>query len=111
MKKTVFLRCGIIAAVVVVMFTLGSPVAFAQSGDSASSASVWHYAFAAFGLGLIVCGAAFGIAKAAAAAAEGISRQPSAAAQITGTVNLPIFLLEGVAIIAEVIILLIVFVK
>ena len=38
----------------------------------------------------------------AAAAAESIARQPSAAAQITGAVNLPLFLLEGVAILAEV---------
>ena len=37
-----------------------------------------------------------------AAAAEGIARQPSAADKITGAVNLPLFLLEGVAILAEV---------
>ena len=53
-------------------------------------------------LGLIVIGAGLGIGKLAAAAAEGIARQPSAAAQITGAVNLPLFLLEGVAILAEV---------
>jgi hypothetical protein len=35
-------------------------------------------------------------------------RQPSAAAQITGAVQLPLFLLEGVAVIAEVVALLIV---
>ena len=34
--------------------------------------------------------------------------QPAAAAQITGAVNLPLFLLEGVAILAEVFVLLIV---
>ena len=49
-----------------------------------------------------------GIGKFAAAAAEGIARQPAAAAQITGAVNLPLFLLEGVAILAEVFVLLIV---
>ena len=37
-----------------------------------------------------------------------IGRQPSAAAQITGAVQLPLFLLEGVAILAEVFALLIV---
>ncbi|MDR0842164.1 MAG: ATP synthase F0 subunit C [Acidobacteriota bacterium] len=63
---------------------------------------------AAIGLGLIAIGAALGIGKATAAAAEGIARQPSAAAQITGAVNLPIFLMEGVAILAEVFVLLIV---
>ena len=56
----------------------------------------------AIGLGLIVIGAGLGIGRFAAAAAEGIARQPSAAAQITGAVNLPLFLLEGVAILAEV---------
>ena len=59
-------------------------------------------------LGMIVIGAGLGIGKLAAAAAEGIARQPSAAAKITGAVNLPLFLLEGVAILAEVFALLIV---
>ena len=54
------------------------------------------------GLGLIVIGAGLGIGKFAAAAAESISRQPEAADKITGAVNLPLFLLEGVAILAEV---------
>lgn len=72
---------------------------------------VLHYFGAAIGLGLIVIGAGLGIGRFAAAAAEGIARQPNAAAQITGAVNLPLFLLEGVAIIAEVVILLIVFIR
>ena len=54
------------------------------------------------GLGLTVVGAAMGIGKFAAAAAEGIARQPEAADKISGAVNLPLFLLEGVAILAEV---------
>ena len=62
-----------------------------------------------FGLGMIVIGAGLGIGKLAAAAAEGIARQPSAASQITGAVNLPLFLLEGVAILAEVFALLVLF--
>lgn len=69
---------------------------------------VLHYFGAALGLGLIVVGAGMGIGRLAAAAAEGIARQPNAAAQITGAVNLPLFLLEGVAILAEVFVLLIV---
>ncbi len=67
--------------------------------------------FVAIGLGLVVIGAGLGIGKLAAAAADGIARQPSAAAQITGAVNLPLFLLEGVAIIAEVVVLVIVFTR
>ena len=58
--------------------------------------------FLPIGLGLIVIGAGLGIGKFAAAAAEGIARQPEAADKITGAVNLPLFLLEGVAILAEV---------
>ena len=60
------------------------------------------------GLGLIVIGAGLGIGRLAAAAAEGIARQPEAADKITGAVNLPLFLLEGVAVIGEVFALLIV---
>ena len=67
--------------------------------------SVWAW------VTMIVIGAALGIGKFAAAAAEGIARQPAAAAQITGAVNLPLFLLEGVAILAEVFVLLIVLMR
>ena len=72
---------------------------------------VLHYLGAALGLGLIVIGAGLGIGRLAAAAAEGIARQPSAADKIVGAVNLPLFLLEGVAIIAEVGVLLVVLTK
>ena len=54
------------------------------------------------GMGLIVVGAGLRIGRFAAAAAESIARQPEAADKITGAVNLPLFLLEGVAILAEV---------
>ena len=70
--------------------------------------NVLHYLGAAIGLGMVVIGAGLGIGRFAAAAAEGIARQPSAADKITGAVNLPLFLLEGVAVIAEIGILLIV---
>ncbi len=63
---------------------------------------------APLGLGMIVIGAGIGIGRFAAAAAESIARQPSAADKITGAVNLPLFLLEGVAILAEVFVLLII---
>ena len=58
------------------------------------------------GLGLTVVGAAMCIGKFAAAAADGIARQPEAADKISGAVQLPLFLLEGVAILAEVFIFL-----
>lgn len=72
---------------------------------------VLHFFGAALGLGMVVIGAALGIGRFASAAAEGIARQPAAADRITGAVNLPLFLLEGVAILAEVFILLIVLLK
>ena len=72
---------------------------------------VLHYFGAAIGLGIIVVGAGIGIGRFAAAAADGIARQPEAADKITGAVNLPLFLLEGVAILAEVFVLLIVLMK
>ncbi len=72
---------------------------------------VLHYFGAALGLGLIVIGAGLGIGRFTAAAAESIARQPAAAEKITGAVNLPLFLLEGVAILAEVFVLLIVLMK
>jgi F-type H+-transporting ATPase subunit c len=66
------------------------------------------YMGAGIGFGLAVVGAGLGIGRLAAGAAEGIARQPSATAQITAAVNLPLFLLEGAAIIALVFGLLIV---
>ena len=72
---------------------------------------VLHYFGAAIGLGLIVIGAGLGIGKFADAAADGIARQPGAADKITGAINLPLFLLEGVAILAEVFVLLVVLLK
>ena len=84
-------------------------VVFAQEAAAAGGDTVGAPLFgAALGLGMIVIGAALGIGRFAAAAAEGIARQPAAADKITGAVNLPLFLLEGVAILAEVFVLLIV---
>jgi len=76
--------------------------------DAVAAVPAWHLFGCAIGLGMIVIGAAMGIGKFTASAADGIARQPSAASQITAAVNLPLFLLEGVAILAEVFILLIV---
>jgi len=61
-----------------------------------------HVLLVPLGMGLIVIGAGYGIGRFTAAAAESIARQPEASDKITGAVNLPLFLLEGVAILAEV---------
>jgi F-type H+-transporting ATPase subunit c len=73
--------------------------------------NVLHYFGAAIGLGMVVIGAALGMGRLAAAAAEGVARQPSAADQIIRAVSLPLFLLESVAIVAEVVVFLMVFAK
>ena len=72
---------------------------------------LYHYMGAGIGLGLAVIGAGIGIGKLAAGMAEGIARQPSAAPQITGAVNLALFLLEGVAVLSLIFCLLIVLLK
>ena len=69
------------------------------------------YMGAGIGFGLTVIGAGIGIGRLTAAIAEGVARQPSASGQITGAAYLPLFLLEGVAILAEVFGLLIVLLK
>jgi F-type H+-transporting ATPase subunit c len=99
----------VVACLTLVLASVGSsPVVEAQeAAGQAASGSVVHLLGVALGLGMIVIGAGLGIGRLAAAAAEGIARQPSAAAQITGAVNLPLFLLEGVAILAEVFALLV----
>ena len=111
MSRATTLHRAIVAALLTLALAsaLQSPV-LAQEAAGAGAAGappVLHLLGVAVGLGMIVIGAGLGIGKLAAAAAEGISRQPSAAAQITGAVNLPLFLLEGVAILAEVFALLV----
>ena len=61
---------------------------------------------AAIGAGLVVIGAGIGIGLFVAAAANATARQPEASNDIRTTVNLPLFLLEGVAIIALVVCIL-----
>jgi F-type H+-transporting ATPase subunit c len=107
--NSVRLRKIMMVAMVALVAAASSSVVFAQEAAvPAGDRSVLHLFGAALGLGMIVIGAALGIGRFAAAAAEGIARQPAAADKITGAVNLPLFLLEGVAILAEVFVLLIV---
>jgi F-type H+-transporting ATPase subunit c len=113
-ESGVFRRATVVAVLAFALASVaGTPVLFAQEAAPAVAGSGMSLAYfgAAVGLGMIVIGAGLGIGKFAAAAAEGIARQPAAADKITGAVNLPLFLLEGVAIIAEVGVLLIVLTK
>ena len=81
--------------------------AFGAEEAAAASSNALAYLGAAIGAGMVVIGAALGIGRFATAAAESTARQPEAAADIRTAINLPLFLLEGVAIIAEVVCLLI----
>ena len=89
---------------------LSSPAVLGAQEAAAAAAGSSGLALlgAALGAGLVVIGAGMGIGRFAAAAAESTARQPEAAADIRAAINLPLFLLEGVAIIAEVVCLLIV---
>jgi len=119
MKRSgfVFRAMSAVFVFIALVSVVGGTVAYAQAPASEAveiarlQKPVWHYLGAAVGLGLVVIGAASGIGRFAAAAAEGIARQPAAAAQISGAVSLPLFLLEGVAVIAEVVVLLVVLLK
>ena len=66
---------------------------------------------AGIGLGLAVIGAGLGIGKLAGGAAAGDCPSAQRDGAITAAVNLPLFLLEGVAILAEVFALLIVLLR
>ncbi len=65
----------------------------------ASAQVLDKYSGAALGAGIIVIGAGLGIGKFTAAAVESIARQPQAADDIKSAFQLPLFLLEGVAVI------------
>lgn len=99
-------RSLIIGIILFLSFGIATPIMAAEG-----SVATLHYFGAALGLGMVVIGAGYGIGRFTASAAESIARQPEAAAQITAAINLPLFLLEGVAILGEVFCLLIVLMK
>lgn len=75
-------------------------LAFALALPALASAQVLDKASgSAIGAGIIVVGAGLGIGKFTAAAVESIARQPQAAKDIQSAFQLPLFLLEGVAVI------------
>ena len=64
---------------------------------------------AAIGAGLAVMGAGFGIGKIGGSAMEGIARQPEAAGDIRMNMIIAAALIEGVALLAVVVCLLVLF--
>lgn len=75
------------------------------------TASTVHYLGAALGAGLAAIAAGVGIGMLAASALQSIARQPSAAGEIRNNMILTAAFIEGVALIAEVVAILIVFLK
>ena len=73
---------------------------------AAAAAGSMSKGLAGIGAGLAVIGAGIGIGGIFGKAAEATARQPEAANEIRSTVNLPLFLLEGVGIIALVVCIL-----
>lgn len=71
----------------------------------------WAYVGAAIGAGLCAIGAGLGIGKLAGSAMEGIARQPEAVGDIRTNMILTAALIEGVALIGEVVALLVVLTK
>jgi F-type H+-transporting ATPase subunit c len=67
-----------------------------------------NFAFLAAGIGagITVIGAGYGIGKLAAAALESIARQPEASGNIRGAMIIAAALIEGIALFAEVICIL-----
>jgi len=80
-------------------------LAMAQDGG----ASTINYMGAGIGAGLAAIGAGIGIGKLSASATESIARQPQAVKDITAAFQLPLFLLEGVAVIALAVCFVIIF--
>ena len=76
-------------------------VSFAAEGGN-----MYAYLGAALGAGMISIGAGLGIGMLASGGADATARQPEAANDIRSTINLPLFLLEGVAIIGLVVCIL-----
>lgn len=71
----------------------------------------YTYAVAAIGAALTTIGAALGISHIGANAVEGIARQPEASAEIRIGMILSAALIEGVALLAEIICILVVLLK
>ncbi len=87
----------------IILFAVGTSGMFAAES---SVTTVKSSLYGPLGAGLVAIGAGIGIGMLAFSAASAIARQPEAAKDITGAVNLPLFLLEGVAIIGLVVCIL-----
>jgi len=91
-------RAANLLLLLIAVLLIAPTAALAQEG--AAAAGKTHYVGAAIGAAIVVIGAGLGIGRFTSAAVESIARQPQAARDIVQAFQLPLFLLEGVAVIA-----------
>jgi F-type H+-transporting ATPase subunit c len=103
-SKVIFILLGVIS--IALGETEGGKVVAEVATDSSGGVGALAKGLAGIGAGLAVIGAGIGIGGIFGKAAEATARQPEAADEIRSTVNLPLFLLEGVGIIAVVVCIL-----
>lgn len=112
MKKTTLF--AIAFAMLVVASMSGSAMAqtgltFEQQKELTAVTGIgWGYAGAAIGAGLAILGAGYGIGTIGGKAVESIARQPEASGKITTPMLLTAAFVEGVALIALVVAILVV---
>lgn len=111
-RKTMFV---IASAIVLMAFVNQAGAAELTVEDQVNIAKAsgtgWAYAGAGIGAGLAIIGAGLGIGRAGGSATEAIARQPEAQPKIQGAMILAAALVEGTALIAVVVSLLIVLLK
>lgn len=118
MKNSTLLAM-LVVALVLGFANMASAQVNTASGFSAADAvniakatyAGWAYAGAGIGAGLALIGAGLGIGRIGGQAVEGIARQPEAQPKIQGAMILAAALVEGVALIAIVVCLLVVLLK
>jgi F-type H+-transporting ATPase subunit c len=82
----------------VVAVSLFAPVAFAQEGAAAASATNWVAITSGFAMAIASAAGGYAQAKATAAACEGLARNPGAAAAIRFALILALVLIESMAL-------------
>ncbi len=90
----------LISIVTLMLLLCLSSVAFAEGEEAASSSAGLIGIGAGLGAGLAALGAGVGIGRVAGSATEAIARQPEATGDIRGAMILAAALIEGVALFA-----------
>ncbi len=97
-------RFAIVAAVLVALVAVASPVLAQDTHEAAKPAKdIFQYIGAAFAIGIAAFAGAFGQAKGLAAACEAIGRNPGASGPIRITMIIGLALIESLVIYALII--------